>query len=506
MTISLLDVRRGSQTPRVSNYPAYDLSAAPEIIDLAASAGLHLDEWQKYVLTHGLGMDRAGEYTARRVSCWVPRQNGKGAIIEALELAWLFLLDEELIIHSAHQHRTSKRAYARLEKLIRNTPAMFKRVKAFRQTNGEHEIELHDGRLLQYTTRSRTAVRGFSSPKLVLDEAQELNSEQIAAIMPTVSAMPNWQIWFFGTPPDDPAAWVYGLKEDGEAGRPRLAHFDWGVSLVAEAPGTYEKAADIELAYAANPAMGDAPGCRIEPETVEDEYRPSGLGVKYPQERLGAWKPRALEGGGVIDPRVWAQLVDLESKRVGDVALAVDVTPLRDHASISMFGLRVDGLGHVQTVVYGEGVDWVVGKLRDLIAVLDPVAIALDPKGGAGSLLGDLTADVELGGLALSAPADPEHPDRGDLALPQAYEVAQATGQFIDAVREQKLRHVGQTELTSAVANAKPRPLADAVAWGRKQSDVDISPLVSATLARWAFVTRINAKPKAQELTGSLMA
>lgn len=498
MTISPPDVRRGSQRPRVSNFPAYDLSAAPEIIDLAAKAGLHLDEWQRYVLTHGVGMDRAGEYTARRVSCWVPRQNGKGAIIEALELAWLFLLDEELIVHSAHQHRTSKRAYARLEKLIRRTPSMYKRVRSFRQTNGEHEIELHDGRLLQYTTRSRTAVRGFSAPKVVLDEAQELNSDQIAAIVPTVSAMPNWQIWFFGTPPDDPAAWVYGLKEDGEAGRPRLAHFDWGVELVAEAPGTYEKAANLELAYAANPAMG----IRIEQETVEDEYRPSGLGVKYPQERLGAWKPRALEGGGVIDPRVWSGLGDPDSKRSGDVALAVDVTPLRDHASISVYGLRADGLGHVQIVTYGEGVDWLVPKLAKLKAALNPVAIGLDAKGGAGSLLGELEA------VGIRPPEDPEFPARGDLVLPMAHEVAQATGQFIDAVRERKLRHVGQAELTSAVANAKTRPLADAVAWGRKQSDVDISPLVSATLARWAYVTRVDAidNNKVVELTGSLMA
>jgi hypothetical protein len=506
LTISPPSVRRGSQEPRVSNYPAYDLSAAPEIISLAAKAKLHLDPWQQYVLTHGLGMHADGEWTARRVSCWVPRQNGKGAIIEALELAWLFLLDEDLIIHSAHQHRTSQRAYVRLEKLIRRTPSMLKRVKSFRQANGEQQIELHDGRMLQYVTRSRTAVRGFSSAKLVLDEAQELTSEQMAAIGPTVSAMPNWQIWFFGTPPDDQSAWVYGLKEDGEAGRPRLAHFDWGVELVAEAPGTYEKAADIELAYAANPAMGDAPGCRIEPETVEDEYRPSGLGIKYPQERLGAWKPRALEGGGVIDPRVWADLADAASRRDGDVALAVDVTPLRTHATIAMYGVRADGLGHVQVVTYGEGVDWVVAKLRDLIAVLNPLAIVLDPKGGASSLLGEFKADVELGGLALREPKDPEHPERGDLALPLAQEVAQATGQFIDAVRERKVRHVGQPELTSAVANAKTRPLLDSIAWGRKQSDVDISPLVGVTLARWAYVTRINAKPKAQELTGSLMA
>jgi hypothetical protein len=112
----------------------------------------------------------------------------------------------------------------------------------------------------------------------------------------------------------------------------------------------------------------------------------------------------------------------------------------------------------------------------------------------------------ELESIGIRPPVDAEHPSRGDLALPMAHEVAQATGQFIDAVREKRLRHVGQPELTSAVANAKTRPLADAVAWGRKQSDVDISPLVSVTLARWAYTTRINARPKAQELSGSLMA
>lgn len=496
MTTSQLDVRLGSQTPRVSNYPAYDLSGAPEVIDLAASAGLHLDEWQKYVLTHGLGMRTDGRWTASKVSTWVPRQNGKGAIIEALELAWLFLLGEEEIVHSAHQQRTSDKAYIRLERLIRGTPWMHKRVHAYRQANGKQQIELNSGQILDYVTRSRSATRGFSAKKIILDEAQELTSEQMAAILPTVSAMFNHQVWFLGTPPDDEAAWVYGLREDGEDGVPRLAHFDWGTELVHGAPATLAAAADPELWYACNPALG----VRIEHDTVVDEYRPSGLGVKFPQERLGAWKPRALEGGGVIDPRLWSAMADLESRRVGDVALAVDVTPLRDHASISMYGLRADGLGHVQVVTYGEGVDWVVGKLVELKAALDPIAIGMDPKGGAASLLGDFEA------VGIKPPEDPEFPGRGDLALPLVHEVAQGVGQFIDAARQRQLRHTGQVELTSAVANAKTRPLADAVAWGRKQSDVDISPLVSATLARWAYVTRISVKDKAVALTGSLMA
>ena len=62
-------------------------------------------------------------------------------------------------------------------------------------------------------------------------EAQELTSQQNAALLPTMSARPNPQLWFTGTPPDDPCAWCYGLRIDGEVGAPRMAHFDWGADL-----------------------------------------------------------------------------------------------------------------------------------------------------------------------------------------------------------------------------------------------------------------------------------
>jgi len=496
---SALAVRRGSQTPRVSNFPPYDLSAAPEVIDLAESAGLVLDPWQRDILTHGLGLQTDGRYTANRVSVWVPRQNGKGAIIEALELAWLFLFNEEEIIHSAHQHRTSMKAYKRLEKLIRNTPDLYRRVgkNGFRHSNGEQQIELRNGHMLQYVTRSRTAVRGFSAKKLVWDEGQEVTQEQVAAVGPTTSAQYNWQHWFFGTPPDDEAAWCYNLREDGEEGVPRLAHFDWGADLDTRAPDFYERAKDLDLAYTTNPALG----IRIEQDTVEDEMRPSGLGTKYPQERLGVWKPRA-HGGGVIDTKLWARMIDPESKRAGDVALSLDVTPMLDHASISMYGPRADGLGHVQVVKYGAGIAWCVKALLELKAALDPVAIGVDGVAAVRALLDDMAA------VGITPPEDEDHPQRGDLLIMDSNDVGTAVGQFIAAARAEGLRHIGQAELTVAVAGAKPRPLGDAIGWGRRQSDVDISPVCSATYARYTFHARIDkiGTSRVQVLSGSLMA
>lgn len=509
MTSSLLAARRGSQTPRVANYPPYALTDAPDVIDLAASAGLHLDEWQQYVLTHGLGTDATGQWTARKVSCWVPRQNGKGAIIEALELAWLFLYGEELVVHSSHQHRTSARAYRRLEIIIRRAPHLMRRVRQFRQANGEQQIELVDGRMLQYTTRSASAIRGFSAGKIVLDEAQELNDDQMAAILPAVSATPNWQVWFFGTPPNSPEAWAYGLRADGEAGTPRLAHFDWGADLDPTKAADRERAKDPDLWYACNPALGlkRADGSGIEIETVEDECKPSGLGDRFAVERLGAWLPR-LEGGALFSPEAWQAMSVDGGKRLGDVALSVDVTPLLDHGSIGLYcptgaapgddgELEPTGREHVQLVDYREHVQWIPDRLAELVDVLDPIAVVLDSKNGSHAMLAAIREAwvrrcEEAGrdpGEVLTVPEDPGRPTRGQILVLETRDVVDAVGQFVQVFRAAAFQHPGQEPLNAAIKNVKPRQIGDAgqIAYGRKASEVDIGPAQVVTQARYGY-------------------
>lgn len=493
-----LNVRRGSQTPRVCNYPPYNFTAAPEVIDHAKTAKLFLDPWQEFVLTHGLGQHIviddgqpvAGDWTAKKNSVWVPRQNGKGGIIEALELAWLFLdgMKVDEITHSAHEHKTSKKAYERMERLIRRTPSLHKQVLRYRQANGERMIVLKDGRKLEYHTRSDTAVRGFSSPRLILDEAQELTEDQMAAILPTVSAMDNWQVWFFGTPPRNPDAWAYGLRQDGENAEPRLAHFDWGADLDLTKVEDREKALDLELAYACNPALG----IRIQIETVIDEQKPSGLGSKYGQERLGVWQPRK-DSAGVIDLKIWATLQDVLSKREGDVAVAVDVSQLRDFAAITVYGRREDGLGHGQLVDYRPGTDWLIPRLADIKKVLDPIAFGMGP-GTFESLKRELTDAKFYSPDHLPEKVAKERKDvtplRGDILVAGGTEMAAACGQIIDAVRQRSFRVIPAMQLDEAVAGAKVRQSGDAVAWVRKDPNTDICPISSLTLARYAFEAR----------------
>jgi hypothetical protein len=54
-----------------------------------------------------------------------------------------------------------------------------------------------------------------------------------------------------------------------------------------------------------------------------------------------------------------------------------------------------------------------------------------------------------------------------------------------DGVEQDGIRHLDTPELNAAVRGAATRPLGDSWAWSRKNSTVDITPLVACTLAAW---------------------
>jgi hypothetical protein len=68
--------------------------------------------------------------------------------------------------------------------------------------------------------------------------------------------------------------------------------------------------------------------------------------------------------------------------------------------------------------------------------------------------------------------------------------MAAATGQLLEAVREESFRYVPSQFLDSAVALGKTRASGDTIAWTTKGVEGDISALVAMTLARWSYVTR----------------
>lgn len=76
---------------------------ATDVLDWAQGFGYQLDDWQKWVLTEGLGTAPDGRWSSFENAVIVSRQNGKGTCEEVRELSGLFVIGEELIIHTAHE-------------------------------------------------------------------------------------------------------------------------------------------------------------------------------------------------------------------------------------------------------------------------------------------------------------------------------------------------------------------------------------------------------------------
>ena len=443
----------GSQRPRVEHVPAYVTSAGVEAVEFCSSFGLVLDPWQRHVLTESLGERSDGRWASFEVGVLVPRQNGKGALLEARELAGLFLFDEQLILHSAHEFKTAQEAFRRVLFHVENTPYLRKRVKRVRTSHGEEGIELTNGARLRFVARSTGSGRGFSGDTVILDEAYNLASEGMSALLPTLSARPNPQIWYTSSAGMETSDQLRRVRERGMAGDAgRLAFFEWSAPAGASL--------DDRAAWAqSNPALG----IRISEEFVESE-RAAMDDLGFSRERLGIWFDPAADA--VIPPAKWAALVDADSRVEDPVVFAVDANPERAAAAVAVAGRRSDGVGHVEVVDARDGTGWLLDRIVELHERWKPRAWVLDPASSAGSMLPDLK-------------------DRGiEPTLISGREMAQACGAFHEAVVErQAFRHLDQKPLNSALAGARKRPLGDAWAWHRRRSDVDISPLVAVTLA-----------------------
>jgi hypothetical protein len=163
-------------------------------------------------------------------------------------------------------------------------------------------------------------------------------------------------------------------------------------------------------------------------------------------------------------------------------AFAIDTTPDRTKTSIAVAELREDGHTHLEVVEQlptATAVEAIVGRIAELEKKWKPCAIALDPAGPSGAFIPAL----EREGIRVT----PESRKHTQLELVGARALAQACGAWYDDTINSKIRHSDQPHLNIALQGAARRPLGDAWAWTRKDSAVDISPLVAITLAHHAL-------------------
>jgi hypothetical protein len=293
---------------------------------LPSGAGLSLDAWQRFVLDGALGVRADGNWSAFEVGLVVSRQNGKGGILEARELLGLFELGERLIVHSAHQFDTSMEAFLRMEQLLEEGGLIgeLRPRGGISRSHGSEGFVLKDGRRLRYRTRTKGGGRGFSADCVVLDEAMILPEASHSALLPTLSARPNPQVWYTGSAVDqmvhEDGVVFARIRDRGHRGSDSLAYFEWSASDLPLAEVGPELLDDRDLWRRANPAMG----IRITEEYVVKE-RESLDERGFAVERLGVgdWPPIDRYAGNIIRPEDWAALEDRGSSIAGGLVFRV---------------------------------------------------------------------------------------------------------------------------------------------------------------------------------------
>jgi hypothetical protein len=444
--------------------------------------------WQRYVLDVALELDPVtGLFVYRKVGLSVPRQQGKTQQLLAVMIHRTMAWQRQNVIYAA-QTRSMARTRWEDEFWASIEDSKLRTRFSVRKANGHEAIINRATRSrLGITSNTEKAGHGPSLDMGVIDEAFAHEDDRLEqAFSPAMLTKPMAQLWWASAGGTDRGVWLLRQRQLGRelieqlwnrGVWSRVAYFEWFApeDLPRDQPSTWR---------ICMPALGHT----VTEDTVRGELE-SMEAPEFDRAYLNRTRKPQPAPDVNVPREKWGGLTDADSKAGELLAFGVDVSPMRDWASIAVASHRPDGRLHLELVDRRPGLDWVVPALVRLRELWNPVAIALDvpSRAPAGSLLDPLAA------AGLHTPTDPERPERGDLLVTRLGELVAACGQIADAIRQGDIVHRDQAPLTAAVNGARTRPLGDAWAFTRRTAQVDISPLVAATLARWALIARAEA-------------
>lgn len=489
---SLLSVDRiGSQLPTWRALPsdAFDSGHADDAIELAALAGLDLDEWQQIVLRDSLMVREADptKWAASQVWLAVGRQNGKGSILEARQAFDLLTIPNHFAVHTAHELKTANEHFLRMQQLIEGCPEIERQVLRIRTGKGDEAIEMRNGARQRFIARTGGGGRGFSADCLYLDESMFLTDGMMRAIFSTMAAKSrkgNPQLWMTGSAPkadDANQAWAHAqvgmLRSDR---RPdRTLYLDFGTTPPTDDDirrcGGLDQAVDeivndLERLYGSNPSLG----MRISEEFCGQERATLGM-WGYAVERLGlVIPPESTENRSGIDLAEFGRLVaDLEIDVAAGAVVAVDVD--EDGAAGSVVAAQMaQGRPFFELVAQGG-----VGQLVAWVTKQAPQAIS--------ALVVDGSSQAQMIPTLLAAARCPVK-----VVTRSKAEAALDESAFVFATTSKGMAHRNDARVRRAIADAVQVQSGDRWRWSRRKSSGDVTPLKAAALAV-AHVSSVDA-------------
>lgn len=495
----------GNQRPTFEWCPDAYASSGPETVEFARRNGVILDDWQDHLLDCSLKEDQFGRWVNNEVCLIVPRQNGKTEIIIARELSGMFVFNEKLIIHSAHQQRTSNDAFERMKTVIESNPDLDKRVMQIHRSKGEegfilkitHEDkatrceectvrdrDFHIARL-RYMARTGGGGRGFTKADVVvLDEAMILDTAPIAALLPIMATQPQWQVWYCGSQGDrklpTESRVLGGVRRRGYRREPGLYLAEWSAHLKhgKDCPtGDDGKPVD-PLDVRGDPRTwaktNPAAGIRISEAFLRRMIVGGAMAVwDADREFLGVGDYPTDEGWSLVGESLWKSLEDARSRRVGGYAVGISIAYDQSQASVSIAGKNADGLWHWEWLRTRAGTAWLPDWCKRLKATKPPSLFVMQ---GKAPNVEDVREAV--GKKMLYTPSTVEYP----AWCAKMYQILTET---------QDARHPDQPTLTNALkfVERKEYPGGTFV-WREDNTTGDVTPWSALTLAVGGIIVK----------------
>ena len=468
----------GSQEPRIRIEPPRSDTEGKGAAMLMEAYGVKLDEWQRSILDSILGIDEHGNYVTASAGISICRQAGKTELLIGLCFYGL-MVNAEKILFTSHQVRSYRKVFKRLEKMFtdKRHKEVIAAVKKITYGLGEESIELKNGGIIEFMSRSRQGARGFDGIGLVIyDEAADLTDEMIEAIQPTLSSSSTGtrQIIYAGSPPytGSPGEVFRRFRNtcitsDGAGNNKNKSWHEW--SMTTDDPENFD-ISDKRIWYENIPSLG----IRITEEFVEEESTQMSK-IGFMREVLGYWVPQVdtVRTICAIDQNVWNRCESSDPKPEGKTAYGVKFTA--DGSEVVLAGAVIPDNGQPARITLiasestGCGLSWLSEWLN--ARYKQASCVVIDGKNGADVLIDKLSTTWKIKGSVVKA-------------TPQ--NVIAAAGLLINALNENTVTwYTEQEELRNSALTSTRRAISGGWGFGGSAS----APIEACSLALWACKT-----------------
>lgn len=455
-------VKVGNQIPTQSVVIPYTKTLGDEARQLYDMSGNVCQEWQALMLSDIMAVNDSGLWVHTKFGYSVPRRNGKTEIITQRELWGLF--NGEHILHTAHLTDTAHIAWERLKNRLEEIgvkPAST--YKAY----GKERIQMQNGAVIDFRTRTSSGALGSGYDLLVIDEAQEYTQAQQTALNYVVSSSKNPQTVMCGTPPTAVSAGEVFRDYRDKTLQGETINGGWAEWGVDHKTDVRDKAAW----YLTSPSLGTI----LTERTVQDEI--NGDDLDFNIQRLGLWI-KYNQQSAISAPDWDALRVETVPKFSGPLFAGVKFGRDGQNTVLAVAIKTTDGKTFVEAIDcrnQRDGNEWVINFL-----IKSKVkAVFVDGASGLETFQRECK-EQKLKGVTAAT----------------VKEIIQASSDFETAIANKTICHKGQPALRQSVTNCQHRAIGSGGGYGYKTLDdaIEVALIEAAILATHACTTAKEAK------------